>query len=97
MSRLNAIEVEKQSLNENEVWTITDEKDIPESKMILTSKLVLKQNEDGSIESQTFSNRGQQKERDNYFEIFSTVVNNGCLKLLSAITESKNYNFMTFD
>lgn len=93
---LNAVEEEKQSLKENNTWTLVD-KDTVIDKKLLSNRWLFKIKDDGTYKARLVVRGCEQIFGEDYEETFSPVVGNSATRLLFAIAAQKNYEIIKFD
>lgn len=93
---LEAINEEKNSLEENQTWDLIDLKKLKEEKP-LSGKWVFKIKQDGRYKACLVIRDFEQEQDVNYKETFSSVISASALRSLFALTVIKKYNLVTFD
>lgn len=93
---IKAINSEKQSLKENNVWELVDRAEAGNRK-VLTNKWVLKQKNDGKYKARLVARGCEQKPGIDYEETFSPVINNSSIRAMLAIAANKHYHIIKLD
>jgi len=93
-----AIEEEKQSLKENHVWEVIDEKQIKLDKQKpLHSKWIFRIKQDGKYKARLVVKGCEQKNQLDYQETYSPVIGQNALRSIFAIAAAKDYKIISFD
>lgn len=95
-SWLKAIKDEKDSLMKNNTWTLVNECEANDSK-ILTNKWIFKVKENGQYKARLVVRGFEQENNVDLNEIFSPVVGASSLRTIIAIAAVKNYHMFKFD
>lgn len=91
-----AIQLEKESLKENNTWKIVNSIEA-EGKKILSNKWIFKTKEDGRKKARLIARGFEQTYGIDYEDTFSPVVNNSSLRILFALSAKEDYHIITFD
>jgi len=93
---LEAIEDEKQSLIENNTWTVVDKSEA-ENKKVLSNKWVFTKKDNGQYKARLVVRGFTQEEGIDYEETYSPVVNASSLRLIFALAAENNFDLVQFD
>jgi len=92
-----AIDDEINSLAENEVYKLVDEKEAKGAK-VLSNRWVFRIKDNGQYKARLCVRGNEQKEDDfDYEEIFSPVTNESSIKIMFALALQYNYKILKFD
>lgn len=93
---IEAINEEKNSLEENETWIAVNMEDVKDKK-VLSNKWVFTKKENGKFKARLVVRGYEQVEGIDYDETYSPVVSNASLRLMFALAVKKNFQMMQFD
>jgi len=93
---IEAINEEKKSLKENNIWEIVNENHILKGKP-LHSKWIFRIKQDGKYKVRLVIKGCEQKKEIDYQETYSPVIGHSALRSIFALAAAKNYKMVTFD
>jgi len=93
---IEAINEEKKSLKENDVWEIVDENHILKGKL-LHSKWIFRIKQDGKYKARLVIKGCEQKKEIDYQETYSPVIGHSALRSIFALATAKDYKMVIFD
>lgn len=93
---IKAINSEKKSLQQNQVWDITD-KEEAKGRKIIASMWIFKIKPNGKYKARLVAKGCQQIYGIDYEDTFSPVMSNSSFRILMAIGASKNLHIMSLD
>lgn len=85
---------EFKSLSDMQTWSLTEK---PKNVKLLTCRWVLRQKDDGKFKARLVVRGFEQKEGEDYFEVFSPVARHMSIRLILSIATSEKMKVMTFD